>query len=108
METITNSLEMTFQASEGDNVKVTLCDQKADLTSETVLEAMNNMVALEVLVNETSATSSFAITADEEARNLLDSSKSVVSKFSFDATLTVFMSCDGTVRKSESSSSAYQ
>ena len=51
METITNSLEMTFQASEGDNVKVTLYDQKADLTSETVLESMNNMVALEVLVN---------------------------------------------------------
>ena len=51
METITNSLEMTFQASAGSNVKVTLYDQKADLTSETVLEAMNNMVALEVLVN---------------------------------------------------------
>ena len=50
-ETITNSLEMEFQASEGDNVKITLYDQKADLTSETVLEAMNNMEALEVLVN---------------------------------------------------------
>ena len=29
METITNSLEMEFQASEGANVKVTLYDQKS-------------------------------------------------------------------------------
>ena len=51
METITNSLEMEFQASEGANVKVTLYDQKSDLTAETVQEAMMNMVDLEVLVN---------------------------------------------------------
>ena len=51
METITNSLEMEFQASEGANVKVTLYDQKSDLTAETVQEAMLNMVDLEVLVN---------------------------------------------------------
>ena len=51
METITNSLEMEFQASEGSNVKVTLYDQKSDLTAETVQDAMMNMVDLEVLVN---------------------------------------------------------
>ena len=51
METITNSLEMEFQASEGANVKVTLYDQKSDLTAETVQDAMMNMVDLEVLVN---------------------------------------------------------
>ena len=51
METITNSLEMEFQASEGANVKVTLYDQKADLSAETVADAMMNMVDLEVLVN---------------------------------------------------------
>ena len=51
METITNSLEMEFQASEGANVKVTLYDQKSDLTAETVQDAMLNMVDLEVLVN---------------------------------------------------------
>ena len=51
METITNSLEMEFQASEGANVKVTLYDQKSDLTAETVQDAMTNMVDLEVLVN---------------------------------------------------------
>ena len=51
METITNSLEMDFQASEGANVKVTLYDQKSDLTAETVQDAMMNMVDLEVLVN---------------------------------------------------------
>ena len=51
METITNSLEMEFQASEGANVKVTLYDQKSDLTAETVQDAMMNMVELEVLVN---------------------------------------------------------
>ena len=51
METITNSLEMEFQASEGANVKVTLYDQKSDLTAETVQDAMMNMVDLEVMVN---------------------------------------------------------
>ena len=51
METITNSLEMEFQASEGANVKVTLYDQKSDLTAETVQDAMMNLVDLEVLVN---------------------------------------------------------
>ena len=51
METITNSLEMEFQDSEGANVKVTLYDQKSDLTAETVQDAMMNMVDLEVLVN---------------------------------------------------------
>ena len=51
METITNSLEMEFQASEGANVKVTRYDQKSDLTAETVQDAMMNMVDLEVLVN---------------------------------------------------------
>ena len=51
METITNSLEMEFQASEGANVKVTLYDQKSDLTAETVQDAMMNIVDLEVLVN---------------------------------------------------------
>ena len=51
METIKDSLEMTFQAEEGDNVKVTLYDQKSDLTAETVQDAMMNMVDLEVLVN---------------------------------------------------------
>ena len=51
METITNSLEMEFHASEGANVKVTLYDQKSDLTAETVQDAMMNMVDLEVLVN---------------------------------------------------------
>ena len=51
METITHSLEMEFQASEGSNVKVTLYDQKSDLTAETVQDAMMNMVDLEVLVN---------------------------------------------------------
>ena len=51
METITTSLEMEFQASEGANVKVTLYDQKSDLTAETVQDAMMNMVDLEVLVN---------------------------------------------------------
>ena len=51
METITNSLEMEFQASEGANVKVTLYDQKSDPTAETVQDAMMNMVDLEVLVN---------------------------------------------------------
>ena len=51
METITNSLEMEFQASEGANVKVTLYDQKSDLTAETVQDAMMNMIELEVLVN---------------------------------------------------------
>ena len=51
METITNSLEMDFQASEGANGKVTLYDQKSDLTAETVQDAMMNMVDLEVLVN---------------------------------------------------------
>ena len=51
METITHSLEMEFQASEGANVKVTLYDQKSDLTAETVQDAMMNMVDLEVLVN---------------------------------------------------------
>ena len=47
----TNSLEMTFQAEEGDNVKVTLYDQKPDLTAETVQEAMMNVVDMEALVN---------------------------------------------------------
>ncbi|MBR4311617.1 MAG: DUF2922 family protein [Akkermansia sp.] len=42
---------MEFQASEGANVKVTLYDQKSDLTAETVQDAMMNMVDLEVLVN---------------------------------------------------------
>ena len=51
METIKDSLEMEFQASEGANVKVTLYDQKSDLTAETVQDAMMNMVDLEVLVN---------------------------------------------------------
>ena len=48
METITNSLEMTFQASAGSNVKVTLYDQKADLTSETVLEAIKTIKAMKI------------------------------------------------------------
>ena len=53
METIKDSLEMTFQAEEGDNVKVTLYDQKSDLTAETVQEAMMNVVDMEALVNDT-------------------------------------------------------
>ena len=52
METIKDSLEMTFQAEEGDNVKVTLYDQKSDLTAETVQEAMMNVVDMEALVKQ--------------------------------------------------------
>lgn len=53
METIKDSLEMVFQAEEGKNVKVTLYDQKEELTAETVSEAMHDVVTMEALVNDT-------------------------------------------------------
>ncbi len=52
METTKDSIELVFQAEEGDNVKVTLYDQKADLDAETVMDTMNNVVAMEALVND--------------------------------------------------------
>lgn len=50
-ETVTNKLVMAFHASQGDSVNVTVYDQKADLTAETVQNTMNEVVALETLMN---------------------------------------------------------
>jgi len=52
MQTIKNKLVMTFSAEQGDNANVTLYDQKADLTSETVAETMMEIVGLNVLMND--------------------------------------------------------
>jgi len=52
MQTIKNKLVMTFSAEQGDNANVTLYDQKADLTSETVAEIMMEIVDLNVLMND--------------------------------------------------------
>ena len=51
MEETTNSLALTFQSEEGDKATVTLYDQKEDLTAETVMDAMNDVVAMEVLMS---------------------------------------------------------
>ena len=52
MQTIKNKLVMTFSAEQGDNANVTLYDQKADLTSDTVAETMMEIVGLNVLMND--------------------------------------------------------
>ena len=51
-ETIKDSLVMTFNVTDGDNINVTVYDQKADLTAETVSEAMQDVVNLEVLMDK--------------------------------------------------------
>ena len=52
MQTIKNKLVMTFSAEQGDNANVTLYDQKADLTSDTVAQTMMEIVGLNVLMND--------------------------------------------------------
>ena len=52
MQTIKNKLVMTFSAEQGDNANVTLYDQKADLTSDTVAQTMIEIVGLNVLMND--------------------------------------------------------
>jgi len=52
MQTIKNKLVMTFSAEQGDNANVTLYDQKAELTSDTVAQTMMEIVGLNVLMND--------------------------------------------------------
>ena len=47
--TTSRRLELQFGAENANNVKVTVYDHKADLTSENVALAMNDVVAMEVL-----------------------------------------------------------
>ena len=51
-ETIKDSLVMTFNVTDGDNINVTVYDQKEDITAETVSEAMQDVVNLEVLMDK--------------------------------------------------------
>ena len=49
--TIKNKLVLTFGCDEGDNFGITLYDHKDDVDAETVANAMNEVLALEVLTN---------------------------------------------------------
>ena len=51
-ETISDKLVMTFNVTDGDNIDVTVYDQKEDITAETVSEAMQDVVNLEVLMDK--------------------------------------------------------
>ena len=51
-ETISDKLVMTFNVTDGDNIDVTIYDQKEDITAETVSEAMQDVVNLEVLMDK--------------------------------------------------------
>ena len=51
-ETISDKLVMTFNVTDGDNIDVTVYDQKENITAETVSEAMQDVVNLEVLMDK--------------------------------------------------------
>ncbi len=72
-QTIKNKLVMTFSAEQGDNVNVTLYDQKSDLASDTVAEAMMEIVGMEVLMNDDGflMDSAYAAKTVQEIENIL-------------------------------------
>lgn len=72
-QTIKNKLVMTFAGEAGDNVNVTLYDQKADLTSEVVADTMMEVVTLNTLMNDDGYLMDAAYSAKtvQEIENLL-------------------------------------